>query len=155
MKASLPGLVVLLFCCVLSATRAAETSIDAVMRADSARLQAMMASDGAALGRVISDALVFGHSDGRIESKADYIKNLMAGDTAYADAKTSELKPLQATSDVVVLLGRQTMRKRLGPQWADLDLRFMSVWRNENGTWRMVAWQSLRPAGNSTPPSKR
>jgi hypothetical protein len=137
-----------------SAARSAETPIDAVMRADAARLQAMMAGDGVALGRVFSDAVIFGHSDGRIESKADYIKNLMAGDTAYADAKTSDVKTLQATSEVVVLMGRQTMRKKLGPQWADLNLKFMSVWRNENGTWRMVAWQSLRPAGNSTVPPK-
>ena len=52
---------------------------------------------------------------------------MTAGDTAYADAKTSEVKTLQATSDVVVLLGRQTMRKKLGPVWSDLNLRFMSV----------------------------
>jgi hypothetical protein len=31
----------------------------------------------------------------------------------------------------------------------------MSVWRNESGAWRMVAWQSMRPAGNSVVPAKK
>jgi hypothetical protein len=79
---------------------------------------------------------------------------MMAGDTAYSGGKTSEVKSSQISTDVVVLFGRQQMKKKLGPTWSDLDLRFMSVYRNENGTWRMVAWQSLRPAGNSTVPAK-
>jgi hypothetical protein len=133
---------------------AAETPLEAVKKADEARIKAMMAGDGAALGRVLSDALVFAHSDGRIEAKADYVKNMMAGDTAYSDGRTSEVKTSQISADVVVLFGRQQMKKKLGSTWSDLDLRFMSVWRNEKDTWRMVAWQSLRPAGNSTVPVK-
>ena len=154
MKRSLLGLALVLFGMLSTGVLAADTSVAAVLRVDAARLQAMMAGDGIALGRVFSEAIIFSHSDGRLETKAEYIRNMTAGDTAYADAKTSEVKTLEATSDVVVLLGRQTMRKKLGPVWSDLNLRFMSVWRNENGTWRMVTWQSLRPAGNSVVPPK-
>lgn len=143
-----------LFCAGIAA-RAADSSVAAVLRADEARLQAMMASDGVALGKLLSDTVVFVHSDARVESKADYIKNMMAGDTAYADAKTSEVQALPTTPDVVVLIGQQTMRKKLGPEWSDIKLRFLSVWRNEAGTWRMVAWQSARPAGSSVVPPKK
>ena len=90
-----------------------------------------------------------------MESKADYVKNLMAGDTQSADAKTSELETMQVSPDVVVILGVQTMRKRLGPDWSDIKLRYLAVWRNESGTWRMVAWQSARPSGNSVVPAKK
>jgi ketosteroid isomerase-like protein len=137
-----------------TANVAAQPAVPAVLRADAERLAAMMAGDAAALGRVFSDELVFVHSDGRVESKAEYVKNLMAGDTAYADAKTSEVQTLKPAADVVVLIGAQEMRKRLGPAWSDIRLRFLSVWRNENGTWRMVAWQSARPTGNSVVPPK-
>ena len=135
-------------------SHAEEPAVPAVLRADGSRLQAMMAGDGAALGRVLSDELVFVHSDGRVESKADYVKNLMAGDTAYTNATTSELRTMKPSSDVVVLIGRQDMRKRLGATWSEITLRFLSVWRNEGGTWRMVAWQSMRPAGSSVVPGK-
>jgi ketosteroid isomerase-like protein len=133
---------------------ASESSVDAVLRCDASRLAAMMASDGAALERVFSDAVTFVHSDGRIQGKADYIKNLTAGDTAYADVKTADVQGKQIAEDVIVLIGQQTMRKKLGKDWSDLQLRFMSVWRREKGAWRMVAWQSLRPAGNSVVPGK-
>ena len=136
--------------------RAADSpAVASVLRQDQARLAAMMAGDGAALGRVLSEELRFVHSDGRVESKTDYVKNLMAGDTAYTDAKTSDVQALTASPDVVVLIGAQDMRKRLGPAWSDIKLRYMAVWRNENGTWRMFAWQSMRPAGNSVVPGKK
>jgi ketosteroid isomerase-like protein len=134
---------------------AAEPAVISALRADKARIAAMTAGDGEALARLMSDQLRFAHSDGRVESKADYVNNLMAGDTAYADVKTSELETMQVSTDVVVVLGVQEMRKRLGPTWSDIKLRYLAVWRNENGTWRMLAWQSARPTGNSTVPPKK
>ena len=117
-----------------------------------ARQAAMMAGDAAALANLMSDQLRFVHSDGRVESKADYVKNLLAGDTAYADVKTSAVELMQVSPESVVVLGVQTMRKRLGPDWSDITLRYLSVWRNESGAWRMIAWQSARPSGNSVVP---
>ena len=147
------ALAAVLACGVQSAR--AEPPVISAVRADKARLTAMMAGDGEALARLMSDQLRFVHSDGRVESKADYVKNMMAGDTEYANAKTSELETMQVSPDVVVVLGVQEMRKRLGPTWSDIKLRYLAVWRNENGTWRMIAWQSARPTGNSTVPKKK
>lgn len=138
---------------VTSLGHAAESAAaQAVRRADQARLTAMMAGDGKALAGLMSDELRFVHSDGRMEMKDSYVKNLLAGDTAYADAKTSDVQALEPAPGVVVLIGSQEMRKRLGPTWSDVKLRYMAIWRNEAGTWRMFAWQSMRPAGNSTVP---
>ncbi len=134
---------------------AAEPAVISAVRADKARLTAMMAGDGDALAKLMSDQLRFVHSDGRVESKADYVKNLMAGDTQYADAKTSELETMQVSTEVVVVLGAQEMRKRLGTEWSNIKLRYLAVWRNESGTWRMIAWQSARPSGNSVVPAKK
>jgi hypothetical protein len=133
----------------------AEPAVIAALRADKARLAAMVAGKGEELAPLLSDQLRFVHSDGRVESKADYVKNLMAGDTAYVDAKTSQLETTQVSGDVVVIIGHQEMRKRLGPTWSDIKLRYLAVWRNEGGTWRMVAWQSARPSGNSVVPGKK
>lgn len=134
---------------------AAEPAVISAVRADKARLTAMMAGDGDALAKLMSDQLRFVHSDGRVESKADYVKNMMAGDTQYADAKTSELETMQVSSEVVVVLGVQEMRKRLGTEWSNIKLRYLAVWRNEGGSWRMIAWQSARPSGNSVVPGKK
>ena len=135
--------------------QAAEKSVETVLKIDQARLAAMMAGDATALARVMSDELVFVHSDGRIESKADYVKNVLAGDTAYVGVATKEVRTMEPAPGVVILIGAQEMKKRLGPTWSEVKLRFMSVWRNEAGTWRMVAWQSMRPAGNSVVPPKK
>lgn len=137
-----------------SAARA-EPAVIGALRADNARTAAMAAGDGAALGRLMSEQLRFVHSDGRVEAKADYVKNLMAGDTEYADVKTSDVETMQISADVVVVFGEQKMRKRLGPTWSDITLRYLGVWRNEAGRWLLVAWQSARPSGNSVVPAKK
>jgi ketosteroid isomerase-like protein len=142
-------LLALVFSVISHSAHAVESATETVLRLDAERLKAMMAADGAALGRIFSAEIVFIHSDGRSEGKDDYIKAMTAGDTAYENAATSEVQARQIAADVVVLSGAQAMRKKLGTEWTDLKLRFMSVWRNESGTWRMIAWQSLRPSGKS------
>lgn len=141
---------------VLTPSSAAEsTAVTAVRRADTARCAAMMKGDGAALAALMSEELRFVHSDGRIELKAAYVKNMMAGDTEYQGVRTFDVQALEPAPGVVVLIGAQEMRKRLGTAWSDIKLRYLAVWRNEGGTWRMHAWQSMRPAGNSTVPAKK
>jgi hypothetical protein len=149
-SAATVGSVVVVAACVA----AGEPAVIAAVKADQARLAAMMAGDGDALSALLSDQLRFVHSDGRVESKAEYVKNLMAGDTEYRDAKTTEVETMQVANDVVVVLGAQSMRKRLGPDWSNIQLRYLAVYRYESGTWRMVAWQSARPSGNSVVPKK-
>ncbi len=131
---------------------AVESPVAAVLRADAARCEAMMKGDGPALAALMSDGLRFVHSDGRVELKADYVKNMLAGDTEYAGVKTLDVQALEPAPGVVVLIGAQEMRKRLGATWSGVKLRYLAVWRNEGGTWRMFAWQSMRPAGNSVVP---
>lgn len=150
----LPALpcIALLFVSNAAAATGESAAITAVRQADQARLAAMMAGDGTALGRLMSDALTFVHSDGRMESKADYVRNMMAGDTEYADAVVSDVRAVEPGPGVVVLIGAQQMRKRIGSTWSNIALRYMAIWRDEGGAWRMFAWQSMRPAGNSTVP---
>ncbi len=134
---------------------AESAAVTAVRHADAVRCAAMMRGDGAALDALMSDELRFVHSDGRIETKANYVKNMMAGDTAYTGVKTSEVQALEPGPGVVVLLGAQEMRKRLGATWSDIKLRYMAVWRNEGGTWRMYAWLSMKPSGSSVVPGRK
>ena len=137
-----------------AALRGAESPVAAVLRADAVRCAAMMQGDGATLAALLSDGLRFVHSDGRVELKTEYVKNLMAGDTAYTGVKTADVQALEPAPGVVVLIGAQEMRKRLGATWSDIKLRYLAVWRQEGGTWRMYAWQSMKPSGSSVVPAK-
>ena len=137
---------------VAGGLRAAEAPTEIVKRIDASRLEAMRTGDGAALAKVFSEEMVFIHSDGRSESKVDYVKNMSAGDTAYTDLKTTDVVARQVAPEVIVLSGAQEMKKKLGPTWSEIKIKFLSVWRNEGGTWRMVAWQSMKPSGNSVVP---
>lgn len=85
----------------------ADPSVVAVFKADQERLDAMMAGNASALARVLSDELLFVHSDGRVETKGEYVKNLLAGDTAYEKASTTDVRTLEPSRGVVILIGRR------------------------------------------------
>ena len=57
----------------------AESADDAAVRKALDNLnKAMIAADKAALEAVLSDQLVFGHTSGRVETKAEFVSNIIA-----------------------------------------------------------------------------
>ena len=150
-----PAMLASLVMLVATGWGAESAAVVAVRRADAARCAAMMAADGAGLAALMSDELRFVHSDGRMETKADYVRNMMAGDTAYTGVKTTDVQAREPAPGVVILIGAQEMRKRLGAAWSDIKLRYLAVWREEGGSWRMYAWQSMKPSGSSVVPAKK
>ena len=45
---------------------------------------------------------------------------------------------------VVLMSGRVMIRVRTGEQKTANDLNYLAVWREENGHWRFLAWQSCK-----------
>jgi hypothetical protein len=136
---------------VLSAA-AAESSADAVLRADAQRLAALEAGDIAAFNELVSEELHLVHSDGRVQTRAEYVAPVISGEIAYENIRTYDVQVMRATEDVVVLHGRIDMRKRTGLQKVDQRLMFLAVWRLEHGVWRLFAYQSARPPGSDPIP---
>ncbi|MCB1103903.1 MAG: nuclear transport factor 2 family protein [Opitutaceae bacterium] len=133
--------------CIAAASSA--KADEAVLAAEHARARASLEADQATLRDLLSDDLLYVHSNGRQQHKADVLADV--GDTPglYEKFALSDLRPREVAQGVVIVNGRidQTKIKHRQPQ--PLQLLFQSVWRNENGTWRMIALQTVLP-----PPAK-
>jgi hypothetical protein len=141
----------------LSASRAAETVsaseknavITAVTAADDERLGAMKAGDAARLDAIFSDELRYGHSNGVVDSKSTFITALSSGKSVYENFEYKDRTILPAAPGIAIMSGRVLVRIRNGEQKVGMDLNYLSVWREENGKWKFLAWQSCR----NTPPT--
>jgi hypothetical protein len=114
---------------------------------EDARYRAMIASDLAGLGRYLSDRLTYTHSNALVEGKAEYLASVGKGVFKYRDIKIAE-RQIRAAAGAALVTGRITIDILIDGQPKLLQSRFLNVWVEERGEWRMIAWQSAPiPAG--------
>lgn len=128
--------------------------IAAVRAADDQRVAAMLAADPKGLDAFCSDQLHYAHSNGKRDTKASYIESLVSRRTVY-EAFIYDQRDFQPIAPGAVLMtGRATLHVNNGGQKSVIPISFLAVWREENGHWRFVGWQSSKlPAPAPTPPA--
>lgn len=124
----------------------------ALRAADDERVAATIAADRARLAAIYSDELHYCHSNGRADTKASQIEGIAGGGNRYVNFEYKERTFTPVAPGVALMKGHvlmHTVNKSSG-QKGVLDLKFLAVWREENGRWRFLAWQSCRmPAADA------
>ena len=146
MKRLLPHFVFFLFAAVLTTgLRADEAQIIATVRAaDDERVAATLAANAQRLETVLSDQLHYAHSSGKIDTKATFVDALVTRHTVYESIEYEQRNFRLISPEVALMSGRAKVKVRSGEQKIDLDLVYLAVWREENGRWRFLAWQSTK-----------
>ena len=110
---------------------------------DKKRMTAMAQKDTAALKNMICKGLVYTHSSGRQDTKQSLLDNMESGSTVYTSMVPSEVKA-QDLGNAVVLTGIAAISVNSGGKANSFRVRFTDVYENQNGTWRMITWQSTK-----------
>ena len=111
---------------------------------EAARFSAMREDDLDALNALLDDNLVYIHSNGRIDGKAEYLETLRQGAIKYEAIQIkSDRHQMSEGSAILVQSVIATMRVGLGAEPMTRHLVLLSVWRsNSGGRWKLVAMQS-------------
>ena len=134
-----------LFGLVLLPARAADEALLAAVRAaDNERVAATQAGDRVRLENIYAKDLHYAHSNGKIDTQASYIESLVQRATVYEqyDYQTRDFRP--AGPGIVLMTGRVLIQSTSAGVRQNNDLNFLAVWREENGRWRFLAWQSCK-----------
>ena len=128
------------------APSAAEKSaiVSAIIAADDERLSATKAADRERLDAILSNELRYAHSSGVVDTKAAFIDSLVSKKTVYQNFEYKDRTILPAGPGIALMSGRVLVKVRSGEKNLSNDLNYLSVWREENGKWRFLAWQSCR-----------
>jgi hypothetical protein len=110
---------------------------------DRKRMTAIAQKDVAALKNMLCKGLVYTHSSGRQDTKQSLIEGMESGATVYTSMMPSEVKA-QDFGNVVVLTGVAGISVDSRGKSTSFRVRFTDVYENQNGTWRMVTWQSTK-----------
>lgn len=123
---------------------ASDPVLAAVQAADDERVAATKAGDPARLDAIFSDALRYAHSSGHVDTKTSYMKALTSHQTVYETYDYVERSFSPVAPGIVLMTGRVLIHSRNGETKNEMDLNFLGVWREENGHWRFLAWQSCK-----------
>jgi ketosteroid isomerase-like protein len=123
---------------------ASACSDDDLMKAVEEFRQAMVDGNGARLLELSSDALSFGHANGVVQSKIEFVKSVVDKAEIFKSIKLSN-QHVDVNGDAGI--ARHTFDADIIYQGKSLQLTLgiIMVWRNEDGRWRLLARQSFKP----------
>lgn len=122
------------------------TSIDQALRShieavDKRRISATIAGNREELEQVLSQHLVYVHSSGRQETKAQYIDKVVERHYDYRAFTVTE-RTLTPVGEVVLDNGDAAIDIVVGGVFRQLTSRFLMVWAKESGQWRLVRFHA-------------
>lgn len=120
---------------------------DAVKQAEKDWAAAVVKKDYPVLERVLADDLAYTHSDGRLETKKDYIESLRSGKQTYGAAEHQSMDVRLITRDVALVRARLRMTAAAaGKPATPANYSVLRVYQLRGGRWQMVGHQSARLA---------
>ena len=147
-SAPLFAVVILVVTCVaVSAQTMDNPKATAVATAVEALRAAMVSGDEKALNALTDDHLTYGHSHGKIQNKAEFVKFLVG---PKAPGKFNWIKISNQTIDVV---GKNALvRHTFDAQNEEPDgkitkahIVLLQVWTKDKGSWKLLARQACVP----------
>ncbi|MSU64709.1 MAG: nuclear transport factor 2 family protein [Opitutus sp.] len=129
--------------------------IAAVRAADDERVAAILAADPARLNAIFSDDLTYTHSSGKIDNKASYTKSLVTKATTYDHYEYLDRKFIPVSPGIVLMTAHALIYSRSATGRNENDLSLLAVYREEQGKWRFLAWQSAKLPAPAAAPAKK
>jgi Domain of unknown function (DUF4440) len=114
-----------------------------VERMERTRFTAQVARDTATLRAILSDDLVYIHSNGLVEDKNHFIESVGTGRIVYDSLVPSDLKH-RVYGSTAVGTGKVRVQVQMNGQTVRVDLLFTTVHLKRGGWWQLVNWQSTR-----------
>lgn len=142
MKSLLLSLLALFAITILPLHAADDSRLPALQAADDERVAATLAGDRARLTAIYSDDLHYSHSSGAVDTKASYIDALTGGRLKYVSWEYLERNFSFPAPGVALMTGKAHVKVGKVESPTEMVLAFLGVWREEQGKWHFVAWQS-------------
>lgn len=130
-------------CAMIPAGGGASAQPEVAAAAERLRI-AMIDPTAAALGALVADDLSYGHSGGKVDTKASFIADLVDGKSDFVTIAITEqtIKVVDANTAIV----RHTLAADTNDSGkpGKVALKILGVWQKQGGSWKLLARQAVR-----------
>jgi hypothetical protein len=120
--------------------------IDAIRGLERERFRAMVEGDGTSLDQLLSDHATFVHTNGKRETKQQFIDAITAGRRRYRQIEIQSQDVLPVGREAWVVSGRVLIEMEANNGALLFPIAYTAIQTQEDGHWRLLAWQATRCA---------
>ncbi|MFN0171635.1 MAG: nuclear transport factor 2 family protein [Bryobacteraceae bacterium] len=130
---------------VTSLMIASAQSDEALRAAEQQWSDATTKMDYAALDKILANDLIYTHSNGVVDNKAQFIESLKNGTRKYESVQIEEMT-VRNYGKTAAVAGKVKMVITARGQTSPRQMRFLRFWVKNKGQWQLVAHQSAQLA---------
>jgi ketosteroid isomerase-like protein len=139
-KLILPIFAIMLSTTLLPAQTADEKAVAAAVE----KLRtAMVASDQAALENLAADDISYGHSNGLVENKAQFVDQFVTGKSDFVIITLSD-QTVKIVGDAAIVRHRLVADTNNNKVPGKVDIIILMVWQKQKGEWKLLARQAAK-----------
>ena len=135
------ALAVTLAATTTSAISAQADDVAAVEQAGETLRKLMINPDRVALERTFADQLSYGHSDGRVQTKAEFTDALLHGKSVFKSISLSG-QMISLVGDIAIVRHRFEADAISNGVPAQPRIRILQVWQKQGDAWRLLVRQA-------------
>jgi hypothetical protein len=106
---------------------------------------AMVDANEVALNDLTSEKLSYGHSNGAVEDKKDFMHKITSGASDYTKIDVSN-QTINISGDVAIVRQDAELLMKGSAHGTKLNLMLVMVWQKSNGKWKLLARQGVKVA---------
>ena len=103
----------------------------------------ILEKDRAKLAQVTAEQISYGHSDGRVETKDEFIKAVLARKAVVKSLAFPELK-VSVVGQSAVVRHTYLAESELDGKATTTRIGALQVWQKQDGAWKLLARQGFR-----------
>ncbi|CAG9206136.1 conserved hypothetical protein [Paraburkholderia tropica] len=120
--------------------------IEAIRGLERERFRAMVDGDGTSLDQLLSENVFFVHTNGKRETKQQFIDAITAGRRRYRQIEIQSQDVLPVGNETCVVSGRVLIEMEANNGALLFPIAYTAIQTQEDGHWRLLAWQATRCA---------
>jgi sugar phosphate isomerase/epimerase len=106
-------------------------------------VNAMIVGDSTALRNLTSEELTYGHSNGQVDTKAQFVNTIVSGKNDFIKLEAKD-QDITVKGDVAYVRNNLSGELLNNGTPATLNLKVLFVWIKEGGMWKLFARQAVK-----------
>ena len=98
------------------------------------------------LAAIVADDLSYGHSGGKVDTKASYTADLLDGKSDFVTITITEQTVKVIGTDLAIVRHTLAADTNDSGKPGKVTLKVLGVWQKQAGQWKLLARQAVRPA---------
>src|SRR5947209_1133338 len=107
--------------------------------------EALLKADKAQLERLTAEQLSYGHSDGRVQNKAEFIDGVIARKATVKSLKFPDLK-VAVAGDAAIARHLYEAESEMDGKTTNTKIGILEVWQKQGGNWKLLSRQGYKLA---------